>query len=119
MADGIIRIRIRDIDLAPTKEDLNQRIDRGQRAFAGMVVRDATNFVPMRDGDLRESGKSENGGKQATWESYSPKGYPYGVLQFYTQFPNYTTGGTGSRWDLKATGLHSSAWVSELGGKMK
>lgn len=119
MADGLISISIKEIDLVPTEEDLNRRIERGQRAFGGMVVRDATNYVPQLDGGLRGSGKSENGGKQATWESYSPRGYPYGVLQFYTQFPNYTTGGTGPRWDLKATGLHSSAWVNELGGIMK
>lgn len=115
---GGISISIKEIDLKPTKEDLEQRVKRGQRAFGGMFLRDAQPYVPLKDGPLRGSATVRGDGKQVSWESYSYQGYPYGVLQFNTQFQNYTTPGTGPRWDLKAEGNHREKWVAELGAIM-
>lgn len=115
---GGISISIKEIDLKPTKEDLEQRVKRGQLAFGGMFLRDAQPYVPLRDGPLRGSGTVSGDGKQVSWESYSYQGYPYGLLQFNTQFQRYTTPGTGPRWDLKAEGNHREKWVSELGAIM-
>ena len=115
MADGSIRFTIKDFDLKPTREDLRRRHKRGQLAFAPMFIRDAERLVPLKDGPLRASAHPVNGGKQAVYDVISPKnGYPYAPRLFYEQFMNYTTPGTGPRWDLRAEGLFATKWVSEL-----
>ena len=114
----MIHAYINKVDLAPTYADWKQRHIRGQLVFGQVFLRDTQRYVPLKDGPLRSSGAVENGGKQVSWESYSNRGYPYGVRQYKTQFSNYTTPGTGPNWDKKAQGIHFQGWVSEVKGAL-
>lgn len=115
---GLISMRISEVDLTLTRAEWEQRQKSGQQTFGNAVLRDTQRYVPLKDGPLRGSGSVENGGKQVSWESYSKRGYPYGVRQFNVQFSNYTTSGTGPNWDKKAQGIHFQGWVSEVKGAL-
>lgn len=113
-----MKFRIKSIDLRNTEEDLKERHRRGQQKFGEIFLKDAQPFVPLEFGPLRGSSLVENGGKQVSWEIYSDRGFPYGVQQFYTQYSNYTTPGTGPRWDEQAKANHYQSWVQQIKGVM-
>lgn len=85
-------------------------LKRGQYAMANQMLPDMNLFVPADQYDLRLTGHVTAGGKQIVWRS------PYAKAQFYggngkAVFRNYTTPGTGKRWDLKATPIFVKDWV--------
>lgn len=81
-------------------------IDRTRYAVASQVLSDMNQFVPALDYNLRNQTTISQDGRTITYNA------PYAAYQFYNQFANYTTAGTGSRWDLKATGMFISDWVN-------
>lgn len=96
------------IDLTGVQKKLSQEaFDRGRFLMANKSLADMNeNFVPEKDGDLRQSGQVSADGKQLIWYS------PYARRHFYAPGGwNYTTPGTGPRWDEKAKGIFLSDWV--------
>lgn len=81
-----------------------QNIQRGKVAMANQALADMNPFVPMREGTLRTTGHVSGEANEIVWNT------PYAKRLFYNQFYNYTTPGTGPRWDLKAGGLFMKDW---------
>ncbi|KYG28176.1 minor capsid protein [Alkalihalobacillus trypoxylicola] len=96
-------IRIRK-DIKQIKPRLDGMISKGQFALTNQAHADMNLYVPMRSSDLRNQSSISPDGKSVTWNA------PYSKKQYYNVGANYTTPGTGPRWDLKATGIHSRQW---------
>ena len=95
------------IDLEGVRNKLSpQAQDRGQHNMANrMLATMNENFVPERDGNLRKFSHVDAGNDSITWEM------PYARKHYYTNFsPNYTTPGTGPKWDEKAAGIFMDDW---------
>lgn len=96
------------IDLSGARKKLSpEAFDRGRYLMANKALTDMNeNFVPEKDGNLRQSGQVSADGKQLVWYS------PYARRHFYAPGGwKYTTPGTGPRWDLKAEGIFMSDWL--------
>lgn len=95
-----------NIDLRGVQRKFNSSsIRRGQYALANQALADMNKFVPAKDYDLRNQTSVSLDGTQITYNA------PYAAYQFYNQFNNYTTPGTGPRWDLKAKSLYINNWI--------
>lgn len=86
-----------------------QARDRGQYAMGNQMLADMTMYVPMKEGSLRQSGHMSEDNDWLIWDT------PYAKAQFYgsngiANFSNYTTPGTGKRWDNQAKGNHMNDW---------
>lgn len=100
------------IKLDTAKRKLSDgNMKQGDYALANQALADMNNYVPALDHHLRNSGTIDLNGKAINWNS------PYAKAQFYGKvgkggYPvlNYTTPGTGPRWDLKAKGIHMEDW---------
>lgn len=101
---GDIKVKV---DLSGVRRKLSPtNFKRGQFAMANQAMADMNTFVPKREGDLRNSAHIDSGGQFVVWET------PYAKRQFYgIGIHNYTTPGTGPRWDLKAKGMYLNSWV--------
>lgn len=101
---GDIKVKV---DLSGVRRKLSPtNFKRGQFAMANQAMADMNTFVPKREGDLRNSAHIDSGGQFVVWE------VPYAKRQFYgVGIHNYTTPGTGPRWDLKAKGMYLNSWV--------
>lgn len=96
------------VDLDGVYEKISEgNMRRGQFNMASrMLATMNENFVPLREGDLRSNSSISADGKQLIWT------VPYARKHYYTDFsPNYTTPGTGPRWDEKAKGPFMSDWL--------
>lgn len=79
---------------------------KGQRALANQAMADMNQFVPKRDGDLRQATSINMDGSAINFHM------KYARRHFYAPGDwEYTTPGTGPRWDLKAKGMFMSDWV--------
>lgn len=100
------------IDLKNVKKKFSDgNVKRGRYAAANQVLADMNNYVPALNHHLRNSGTIDLDGQGINWST------PYAKAQFYGKvgkggYPvrNYTTPGTGPRWDLKAQGIHMADW---------
>ena len=86
-------------------------VKRGKVAMIGQMITDMQPFSPRRDGTLSASGSPFSDGIRYPG--------PYARAQFYGSsynknrsfvFRNYTTPGTGKRWDMKASAKYSKQW---------
>lgn len=94
-----------EIDLSGVKEKLSDaNMQRGRYALANQALADMNQYVPMDEGILRMSASIDIDGKAVNYNT------PYAKAQFYGTFSNYTTPGTGPRWDEKAKGNHVKDW---------
>lgn len=95
------------IDLSGVTKKLSAaNFKRGQFALANQVMADSNRFVPKREGNLRNSAHVDSNGQYIDWNS------PYASRQYRgIGIHNYTTPGTGPRWDLKAKGMYLNSWV--------
>ena len=94
------------VDLTKAKGKLSHgNIQRGRYALASQALSDMNPFVPMREGILRQTGHINNDATAIIWNT------PYAAKMFYMYMHNYTTPGTGPRWDLKAKGLFMPDWI--------
>lgn len=95
-----------DVDLKQIEQALSDKnLKHANRRAAGKFLQRAQPYVPLRDGPLR------TGGQVVDHETVEWRGTRYGKAQFYggtgkATFRNYTTPGTGKRWDLVAKGNH-------------
>ena len=89
---------------------------RGNYALANQALADMNQFVPMLAGDLRSSATIGIDGNSINYNT------PYAKAHFYGSrttkdgkkipFVNYSTPGTGPRWDLKAKSVFMSDWIN-------
>lgn len=94
-----------DIDLDRVYNKLSpQAIRSGKRMLAGQAMADMNQYVPAKSHVLRMSVSIGIDGSSIHYNT------PYAAKQFYVQHENYTTPGTGPRWDEKAKGIHMSDW---------
>jgi hypothetical protein len=99
----VVRI---SINLKGARNKLSQRrVDRGTFALSNQALADMNPFVPMKDGIARQTGHVYSGGKVINWNT------PYINKLFYMHMYNYTTPGTGPRWDLKAKPIFINDWI--------
>lgn len=102
-----INIDLKDVYSTMSEES----ILAGRRALSNQALADMNeNFVPMRDGWLRNSAILTFDGSEIIWNT------PYARPQYYggtgdVTFSRYTTPGTGPHWDLKAKAMFMSDWV--------
>lgn len=81
-----------------------ENLQRGRYAMGNQMMSDMDQFVPRREGHLRTAASMNS---DATMIEYHMN---YASKQFYTHHKNYTTPGTGARWDLKAKAMYASQW---------
>lgn len=94
------------IDLGGVHRKLSEAaVQQGRYSVANQMVADMNQFIPMREGNLRQSVSIST---DATSIHYN---MPYAGRLFYMYMYNYTTHGTGPRWDLKAKSAFMSDWI--------
>jgi hypothetical protein len=82
---------------------------RGRYAMANQMLSDMNQFVPKLSNTLRTTGHVSGGGNKLIWDTKYAKAQFYGT-NGRAVFKNYSTPGTGPRWDLKAKGQYMDAW---------
>lgn len=92
---------------------MNDMTQTGQRAFVNQVYADANRYAPMLSGDLRNQSSIAIDGKSIIWH------VPYARRHYYNQMVNYTTPGTGPKWDQKAKAIHLESWKRVAKAAMK
>lgn len=96
-----------NIDLSGVMNRLSpEAVRRGQYAVANQAMADMNQFVPMDEGNLRTAVAIDADGINITYNM------PYAGELFYMYKHNYTTPGTGPRWDLKAKSMFMSDWIN-------
>ncbi|MED4080102.1 minor capsid protein [Halalkalibacterium halodurans] len=96
-----------NINLQLPKQKLSQgNIKRGRYALSNQALSDTEQFVPMKEGSLRITGHMNGDGTELIWNT------PYAARLFYVPMFNYTTPGTGPRWDMKAKRMFMSDWIN-------
>lgn len=94
-----------DIDLGGASAKLSEgAVRRGRYALANQMLADMNQFVPRDEGILRMAVSIDISGDAIVYHM------PYAARQFYEQAANYTTPGTGPRWDEKAKGIYMDDW---------
>ena len=95
-----------DIDLGGVYSKLSpQAVTSGKRMLAGQAMADMNQYVPAKSHVLRLSVSIGIDGSSIHYNT------PYARRHFYAPGDwNYTTPGTGPRWDEKAKGIHMSDW---------
>jgi len=95
------------IDLSGVRHKLSKEShQRGQYAFANQALADMNPFVPKKEGILRMTGTIDLDGSAVNWNTV------YARRMFYMMMYNYTTPGTGPRWDNKAKAMFMSDWIT-------
>lgn len=93
-----------DIDISGVSIAIEHMRQRGQYALINQVHADMNNYVPALDHDLRNQSTMANDAKSIIYN------VPYARKQFYIRHRNYTTAGTGARWDKVAKTYHRKSW---------
>lgn len=80
-----------------------------KEALMNQMLTDMQPLVPNDEGILQQTGVIDSTNDSLIWQM------PYAKAQFYgtngkAVFSNYTTPGTGKRWDLVAAGMYMSDW---------
>jgi hypothetical protein len=102
-------IRVR-VNLDNVDRYIDRSIERGKFILANQVQADSNIYVPRLSGDLRRYSQVSNNNENVIWSQ------PYARIQYYGQFRNYTTPGTGPRWDEIAKRNHLLSWIRATGG---
>ena len=98
-----------DVDLSAAMQKLSDKaLQRGRYALANQTLADMNRFVPMDEGILRMGATI---GIDGTAIHYNA---PYSSRMFYYKMHNYTTPGTGPRWDNKAKSIYMKDWEKAL-----
>lgn len=95
------------IDLSGAKAKLSDdRVGRGRYSVANQALADMNQFVPADEYILRQTTTIDVDGSGINYNM------PYASRMFYYQMINYTTPGTGPRWDNKAKSIFMSDWIN-------
>lgn len=97
------------VDVSHDLQNITNRLSesnlkRANRAVTNNALNRMQPYVPKDTGALRSVGRLVDD------ETIEWSGLVYGAVQYYTQFQNYTTPGTGPYWDMVASGNHMSEW---------
>lgn len=96
-----------DIDLKVPRQKLSQQnINRAKYALANQALADMNQFVPADEFVLRQTGRVSGDAEEVIWDM------PYAARMFYMMMRNYTTPGTGPRWDNKAKAIYMNNWLN-------
>lgn len=103
------------IDLGGVEKKLSPyRFKKGADAMMNQMLLDMDRFIPKRSGALRFIGHVNTGRSQLVWQASYARSQYYGKIMkkgaTYT-INNYTTPGTGPRWDLKAKAKYGKRWA--------
>lgn len=94
------------VEISGVRDKISERaFNRGRFVLGNQMMADMDPFVPKKQGILRQSVLLSSDSKEIIYQM------PYAARQFYVQAYNYSTPGTGSRWDLKASSIFMSEWV--------
>lgn len=94
------------VDLSGVRKKLSKEAhQRGQYAMANQALADMNQFVPKDDGILRMTTSIDTDGAAVNYNQ------PYAARMFYMMMYNYTTPGTGPRWDNKAKAMFMNDWI--------
>lgn len=94
-----------NIDLTGVRKKLNdESMRRGRYAVANQALADMNQFVPKKESVLRNSATIDIDGTAVYYNT------PYAKRRFYEPAYNYTTPGTGPRWDMKAKRIYMKDW---------
>lgn len=102
-----------EVDLNPLENSIKRNTVKAKRILKTQVASDMNRYVPMLSGDLRGSQALVRDG--ITWSGVYAKAQFYGTNGIVS-FRNYTTAGTGKRWDLRAEGIHGKSWEELVRG---
>ena len=102
-----------NVNLKGARKRLDTGIKKTQYTLANQVRADSNLYAPKLSGDLRRYSQVTNDNKSIIWS------VPYARRHYYNQFTNYTTLGTGPKWDQKAKGYHLSNWRKIAEGVIK
>lgn len=95
------------INLDSVRNKLNEAsLRRGRYALANQAMADMNQFVPADEFILRQSATIDIDGTGINYNT------PYAAKLFYMYMYNYTTPGTGPRWDVKAKRIFMSDWIN-------
>ncbi|GGB26821.1 hypothetical protein GCM10011409_00180 [Lentibacillus populi] len=95
------------INLSGVRKKLSQgNVNRGRYALANQALADMNQFVPMDEGILRQTATIDIDGSGINYNT------PYARRMFYMYMYNYTTPGTGPRWDNKAKAIYMRDWLN-------
>lgn len=95
------------INLDGVRKKLSEAsVQRGKYALANQALADMNQFVPKDDNILRQTGHVSADATEVLWNT------PYASRMFWFYMYNYTTPGTGPRWDLKAKSAFMSEWIN-------
>ena len=84
---------------------------KARKIMSNQMIIDMDKFIPYKDGDLRGSvGLSDEGETIEYRTKYAKAQFYGGTKNPPRTFRNYTTKGTGKRWDLKAKGIYLGEW---------
>lgn len=93
------------IDLSRIEKKFSaSQVEKIQYELANKVKKDSEMFVPKRTGHLRGNSYLVSGGKTIRYV------ISYATYQYHKKYSNYTTAGTGPRWDMVAKGKYLSSW---------
>lgn len=101
-----VKIDTKAIDKKLSKANLNN----ANRIVAGQMLMDMTPFVPMSNAKSRGTlrGSAHLNGNVLSWNT------PYARRRFYEENVNFTTPGTGARWDNRAKAVNMDSWLRVL-----
>ncbi|EPI19383.1 minor capsid protein [Enterococcus faecium] len=93
------------VDIGGIRKKISpEAMKRGRYELANQAMGDMHRFVPKKNNILRESARIKSDGSAILYRT------KYAKRQFYLNGKEYTTPGTGPRWDLKAKSLYMPAW---------
>lgn len=114
MADMAIHLDVGNVDQLLSSANKQ----KAKLALASQMSKDMEKYVPLKFGVLRDD--SEITPNRLSYNSV------YARAQFYgtndngkTKFQNYTTEGTGPRWDKKAKSDHMEDWESTFAEELR
>ncbi|HEL2057761.1 TPA: capsid protein [Streptococcus suis] len=105
MADSKIIVKM---DRALEKTD-EKALVNGRIALANQILIDVDPYIPLRDGPLRLSGRVEQMGRIVSHNTVYARAHYYGTNGI-VDFHNYSTPGTGPKWDERAKENHMNSW---------
>lgn len=101
-----VTVNTKSLDQKLSKANLNN----ASRIVAGQMLMDMTPFVPMSNAKSRGTlrGSAHLIGTVLSWNT------PYARRRFYEENVNFTTPGTGARWDKRAKAVNMDSWLRVL-----
>lgn len=92
-------------NIDPIKKKFDEsNLRRGRYALANQMLADMDQFVPRKEGDLRTAVSISLDGRKIYYHM------PYANKMFRKRARNYTTPGTGPRWDRRAADKYGFNW---------